>query len=239
MVFNPKVLLASQVGKGFVIIDEADQVLLDNAQQLPNAHVLALSATSFTEDKVFEKEYLERHKFLCINSKISGAINLGIATEVASLEKFQSKAAGYAKLIFDTDSSLPATVKVTDTNCKNLERLKQLTSNDVYLITEPELARGVDYRAASGTHGISLLVMSASKSDRAYVQLLGRVGRYGEPCQRFVWDQLDDPVDAYEQAILLARLRRPISDRRDKKLQSKQIAGQSMLAYGNKSKQQQ
>lgn len=124
--------------------------------------MLALSATSFTKDKVFEKEYLERHKFRCIDSKISGAIDPNIATEVASLEKFQSKAAGYAKLIFNTDSSLLSTMKVTDTDCRDLDRLKQLTSEDVYLITEPELARGIDYRAASGTRGISLLVMSAS-----------------------------------------------------------------------------
>lgn len=67
------------------------------------------------------------------------------------------------------------------------------------------------------------------------MQLLGRVGRYGEPCQRFVWDQLDAPIDADEQTVLLARLRKPISDRRDKKKESKQISGQSMLAFGNKS----
>lgn len=31
VVYSPKVLLAGQIGKGFVIIDEADQILLDNA----------------------------------------------------------------------------------------------------------------------------------------------------------------------------------------------------------------
>ena len=96
--------------------------------------MLALSATSFAKDKVFEKEYLERHKFICIDSKISGAIDPGTATEVASLEKFFAKATDYAKIIFNTDDSLPANITVTDTDCKHLDRLKQLTSDDVFLL---------------------------------------------------------------------------------------------------------
>ena len=66
--------------------------------------------------------------------------------------------------------------------------LKQLTPDDVVLISDPDFARGIDYRASEGTRGLALLVMSACKSERAYVQLLGRVGRYKEPCERFVWD---------------------------------------------------
>ena len=191
--------------------------------------MLALSATSFTEDKVYEKEYLERHKFKCIDSKISGAIDPKIATEVASLEEFLSKAALYAKLIFNTDSSLPSTIEVTETDCRVLARLKQLTSADTFVITDPELTRGVDYRAATGTLGIALLVMSSSQSERAYVQLLGRVGRYKEPCLRFVWSELDseDVIDCYEQAKLLAKLRdpAPAKVKRIAKMKEKELAG--------------
>ena len=48
--------------------------------------------------------------------------------------------------------------------------------------------------------------MSSAKSERAYVQLLGRVGRYQEPCLRFVWNELDEVIDCYEQALMLQKL---------------------------------
>ena len=75
------------------------------------------------------------------------------------------------------------------------------------MITDPTLARGVDYRAAEGTIGIALLVMSACVSERAYVQLLGRVGRYKDPCLRFVLSGLEQVIDLKEQARLVCQLR--------------------------------
>lgn len=108
IVYNSKLLLESQVREGdYVVIDEADQILLDHQETLPNASVLALSATPFAEQKVFEKEFLESSKFKCIDSKISGTINWKTATERASLKDFLRKSDGYAKLIFDADSCLP------------------------------------------------------------------------------------------------------------------------------------
>ena len=73
-----------------------------------------------------------------------------------------------------------------------------LTQDDVFLVTDRELTRGIDYRVAPGTKGISLLVMSPSANQRAYVQLLGRCGRYNEACLRSVWNQLASVVDSQE-----------------------------------------
>ena len=87
-----------------------------------------------------------------------------------------------------------------------MARLKKLSQDDFFVISDPELARGIDYRAAKGTEGIALFVMSSAKSERAYVQLLGRVGRYQEPCLRFVWNELDEVIDYYEQALTLQKL---------------------------------
>ena len=71
--------------------------------------------------------------------------------------------------------------------------------------------------------------MSSSQSERAYVQLLGRVGRYKEPCLRFVWSELDseDVIDCYEQAKLLAKLRdpAPAKVKRIAKMKEKELAG--------------
>ena len=75
--------------------------------------MLALSATPFAEQKVFEKEFLESGKFKYIDSKISGSIDWKTATEIASLERFFQKTTGYAKLIYDLDSSLPSNMQVT------------------------------------------------------------------------------------------------------------------------------
>ena len=63
------------------------------------------------------------------------------------------------------------------------------------LVTDTDLMRGVDYRVLAGTMGISLLIMSSFENKRAYVQALGRVGRFHEKAKRFVWDQLTEPVD--------------------------------------------
>ena len=77
------------------------------------------------------------------------------------------------------------------------------------LITEPEFARGIDYRVDvnSETEGIALLVMSKSANLRAYIQLLGRVGRYQEECKRFKWNELDDPIDLFNQSRMLNALK--------------------------------
>ena len=111
---------------------------------------------------IFEMEYLERHNFECIDSKISGFIDAKTATDVASVDQFISRSEGFAKLIFAAEPDLFPSEYVTETNCRDLARLKVLTQDDVLLITERELTRGVDYRVAEGTMGISLLVMSKS-----------------------------------------------------------------------------
>ena len=69
---------------------------------------------------------------------------------------------GYAKLVFCAESDFPSS-HVTSTNCRDMSRLKMLTRDDVMVITDPELTRGVDYRFAkgTGTKGIALFVMRA------------------------------------------------------------------------------
>lgn len=180
----------------FLVIDEADQILLDHGEALTHPSVLGLSATPYAERQTEEKKHLEEKlKFTLLYSKISGAIQWQTATEKIEAVKFFERAASYAKLIYDVEGHLPSNIKPTEMNCENLGRLKQLTKQDVLLISDPKLARGVDYRAAEGTTGIALLVMSECESERAYVQLLGRVGRYKEPCLRFVWSGLASVVN--------------------------------------------
>ena len=53
--------------------------------------------------------------------------------------------------------------------------------------------RGVDYRVLQGhgdTQGIALFIMTRFDTQRAFIQGLGRVGRYGEEERRFVLEGL-------------------------------------------------
>ena len=190
-----------------LLIDEADYILLNHALLIDHEHVVALSATSFTKDYVDETKFITSLNFKCIDSKISGAINSKTATtDCSDVEQFLQHSRNFAKIIYNTNPDF--TFECTMKDCRDLSRLKALTSSDILLITEAELARGIDYRVApnSETEGISLFVMSKAANLRAYVQLLGRVGRYKEECKRFKWTELKDPIDRLAQARMLLAL---------------------------------
>ena len=61
--------------------------------------------------------------------------------------------------------------------------LRATTARDVYIVTDPRLMRGFDYRSADG-HGIALLMCNHVDSEREANQALGRVGRYGDRGER-------------------------------------------------------
>ena len=44
--------------------------------------------------------------------------------------------------------------------------------------------RGIDYRAS--THGISLIIADSFKNHREVIQGLSRVGRFQDPCRRYL-----------------------------------------------------
>ena len=59
---------------------------------------------------------------------------------------------------------------------------RSLQAEPVHLISF-EHARGLDFNAQ---HGISLLIAAPLPHERALQQLMGRVGRYGQPCTRHI-----------------------------------------------------
>ena len=67
-------------------------------------------------------------------------------------------------------------------NCDILERIRQLTDNDVIIVTSEVRMRGYDYRCKTG---INLFIDESLSSERAFQQALGRVGRYHEPAARY------------------------------------------------------
>ena len=63
---------------------------------------------------------------------------------------------------------------------------------DCLIITDLQLMRGVDYRNKG--KGIDLLLARDFPTTRSYVQGLGRVGRYSEPCDRFQLDTMQEKL---------------------------------------------
>ena len=70
-------------------------------------------------------------------------------------------------------------------NVSDMEILRKATANDVFVVTDPKLMRGFDYRT-SDRSGIALLLCHGFPTQRSLYQGLGRVGRFGDPCKRFV-----------------------------------------------------
>ena len=170
VVFNPDKPVRDQVDETtFLLVDEADTVFLDNAVVPANKNIIALSATVVTPALNTEYNFLQYHKFHCVNSHIAGFIDPDAAWPRATVAQFVSKSAEYAKLIYDPNNKLRDANKTVTYNCRDLRRLQNLTKDDILVVTEAELMRGVDYRSAYSTKGISLLVMGTFASTRAFV----------------------------------------------------------------------
>ena len=76
-------------------------------------------------------------------------------------------------------------------NCRNLEPL-------TVIIIDQRHARGVDFRAMDG-FGLDLLLAVGVANQRSLIQLGGRVGRYDQPCSRFILDGVDAIREAEER----------------------------------------
>ena len=75
-----------------------------------------------------------------------------------------------------------------DTSDKELRSMGEKKGNSyrVKLISKQYGIRGLDYRSFDNNLGICLIVLSSCMSQREYLQLLQRVGRYNEQCHRIL-----------------------------------------------------
>ena len=108
---------------------------------------------------------------------------------------------------------------VTRVNEVNLSVTRNLTNGDYLRVDQEELMRGIDYKSPS--HGIALLIANKLSSERALQQAKGRVGRYGEPCDRYVLRCIaKNPVDDDAKHKTLGRI-----NERIQKLRALQFQG--------------
>ena len=92
-------------------------------------------------------------------------------------------------------SLLPSSARVTRFDPATYRQLEAGT----VMIIEARHGRGLDFRAMEGG-SIDLLVAAQLPHQRALVQLLGRVGRYGQACGRFKLTGLGGPLVSTESA---------------------------------------
>ena len=92
---------------------------------------------------------------------------------------------------------------------EEIEMVRSL-KNVCVVITIEELMRGIDYRFStevpqSETDGIDLLIAKSFSNHRAFDQGRARVGRYREPCGRFILAGIE-AVDQEKVSELSAKI---------------------------------
>lgn len=173
--------------------------------------VIGLSATSVGMTNATEDAYLKKLKFKILQSGIDSTITT-MKIPQKSLDDFLDfNKSQRARLIYCKKEDQAAYLKKATAakydakvNHSNIEDLRNLLPYDCLIVSDPTLMRGVDYHCE--TKGIDLLIATQFPNTRAYVQGLGRVGRYYFPCGRFCHPDIENPVNEREEHALMATL---------------------------------
>ena len=181
------------------LIDECDTVILDNERfdqlRLTVGNMVGFTATPLKDaHHSSEKDLVAALGIHVHDSHVPamGAMPAGEKENLPelTLEEFLDPGRSQAaRLVYCTKADrwmaaaanlLPSSARVTRFDPATY---KQLEAGTVMVI-EPRHGRGLDFRAMEGG-SIDLLVAAQLPHQRALVQLLGRVGRYGQACGRF------------------------------------------------------
>ena len=185
------------------VLDEADHFLLDDNvfDQTEGAgwRVFGLTATPIKREISMEKKLLYRLGYQltdsCIQPVHGRVADLLPITAEEFLTRNKRPENKYACLVYigdapavrnewknlARDAGLPTNGTFKDADYRNLQ------TGTVHLI-KFEHTRGLDFNSE---HGISLLIAAPLPHERALEQLMGRVGRYGQPCTRHILAGLD------------------------------------------------
>ena len=197
-----------------LFLDEADYHLLDRQYQPPTCiGVIALSATTIGAAGGNEEAFLDKQGFRVIDSLIAPSFDAEQALATSTKEEFFSCGGKQmAALVYCSEDDAPSFATLARkyeynprVNVTGHEELRRLTPYDCVIQTHPDAMRGVDYRACSGG-GLKLLLARSLPNQRAYIQSLGRVGRYAEACDRYILEGVN-AVDEDAQIALCSKLR--------------------------------
>ena len=179
-----------------LIMEEADWMLLDKGWNPCAKFVVALTATVQESQNPTESLLLRKRGFFLLDAGF--AKNDAVVNTVDDVKEFFERTKGMPRLVF----CAPGLVTRDDLMCDildeirkketlnvsaetDLTKLQNMQPGDVVVHTTEEWFRGVDYNTAH-PDGIALLIAKPFSSERAYLQALGRVGRYATNCERFI-----------------------------------------------------
>ena len=192
-----------------LIVDESDEIMFKNLlafwRQInhPNRKVVCMTAASDDNyDKGVERQALEAIGFKVYKNShtrehkpptIHQEIDLSEISKVMDVIKKQRETRGvlvYANgdILEELKKETDFEVVTPDTSDEELRSmgLKKDMKYRVKLISKNYGIRGLDYRSIENLLGICLIVLSSCMSEREWLQLLKRVGRYNEECLRIV-----------------------------------------------------
>ena len=172
-----------------------------------------------------EALYLKKHDFTLIQSGIPDTTEEQPSKPIA-MQTFITDTGPRAKIIYcepgtekkvaDLAGEFPnASAPMNNLNrdiqinCKEIKTLRALKEQQLFIISDLQLVRGVDYRSV-GELGIDLLIAYPLPTARELKQLKGRVGRYNEPCARFHIESLTQEtlVDKANERNILGNIHR-------------------------------
>ena len=191
------------------LVDECDSLLLDEPKYIDKRHsigqMIGFTATPLLAAAHASDQHLLNTLNICVHDSGIPAM-ASLAQEDLSVTDwdafFSEKQPRVARLVYAAKvekleeklQSLPEYLSITPFS---METYRQLQPDTVTVIDQRH-SRGIDFRAAT-EDGISLLVASQLPNQRALKQLLGRVGRYGQRCSRYLLDTVGTAVDQDEE----------------------------------------
>ena len=137
---------------------------------------------------------------------------------VQDLQTFLDRSRGQAKLIYGDFNAGDVLLKDyrVRVDVEETVAIRTLIKEDVLIVTDPKLMRGLDYRSAE-PEGMALLLTKQFPSKRTLKQALGRVGRFDEPCKRYRFDQMANLVDESLHYTSVGKLNSIVSEDKKKK----------------------
>ena len=198
-----------------MVVDEADFCVLDCLMKIPTGCglVIGFTASPATGLDNVEANFISKLGFKFFQSTFKKPISL--KPDATTLEDFFAKVGHInepIRIVYCEESFVDDVKKVAGDgfiirmNEENAEILVGLdmVPGQVLIVTDPDLMRGIDYRAPSC--GIHLLIARAFQHTRAARQGLGRVGRQGDKFERKRLDTLVDIVDKNLEAAFIGNL---------------------------------
>ena len=151
-----------------ILIDEADSCIIDQDMKLPTigtGMVIWLTATAFKTVNGIEEAYLQSKKFKICDSLMKKPMM--IAPRETTLKAFLELCEGFTrpftKLVYCEEDKVEtirditgqSKIYVNESDSEIIEHLDTTPPGTVLVVTDPDLMRGFDYRAA---HGIAFLM---------------------------------------------------------------------------------